>query len=91
MNKDFWLGLLTGIVIALILSMGIFYYYVVAEIQAVKQQTKDNIEVIKGFWKDEFKEDYQKATDLLQSQKDRLLDKLKEKLTTEEDTSSTSE
>lgn len=57
-NTQFWLGLLLGTTLSLIISLGIFYYYVVTEIESVKQETRQEYEGLKEYWnkymKDEF-------------------------------------
>lgn len=71
MNKDFIIGFLSGLTLALILSSGIFYYYVVQEIRSAKTQAQENITTLKDFWQEELKDE---ATKIAKEKKDNILE-----------------
>jgi len=56
-NAQFWLGLLLGTTISLVLSLGIFYYYVVNEIESAKKETRKEYEGLKEYWNKYMKEE----------------------------------
>lgn len=82
MNKDFLIGFLAGTVLALTLSLGIFYYYVIQEIQTAKTEAKENIALINSIWKEELKD---QVTVLATEKKEQLLEHLREKMTPPKD------
>lgn len=71
MNKDFIIGFLTGLTIALILSSSICYYYVVQEIRSVKTEAKENITTLKHFWQEELQD---RAAQVAKEKKDGIID-----------------
>jgi len=82
MNKDFLIGFLAGTVFALTLSLGIFYYYVVQEIQTVKTEAKENVALMKSVWEDELKD---QVTILATEKKEQLLNHLRKKIAPQKD------
>ena len=84
MNKDFLLGLATGAVIAMAISMGIFYFYVVNSVENAKKEVKETITVVQDNWEQQWKgelEELKDATkDRFQEEKEAALEKLKGKV-----------
>jgi len=84
MNKDFLFGAAVGFSLAMIISMGIFYGYVVNKIDNTKKELKETMEVVQESWEKEWKNDVQ---ELKEAAKKRLtaeggdaIDNLKDKV-----------
>jgi len=89
MDTKFWLGFLLGCVISLILSMGIFYYYVVSEIESTKNETKAEYKAMKELWNKNLKNQYDELKEsTLKKAGDKLNDLQEKILKTEKDSSS---
>lgn len=84
MNKDFLLGLATGAVIAMAISMGIFYFYVVNSVESAKEEVKETITVVQDNWEQKWKgelDELKDATkDRFKEEKEAALEKLKGKV-----------
>jgi hypothetical protein len=83
MNKSFIIGFLVGSIFSLVVSYGLFNYYVNQKVDAAKIEAKENLEKMKNLWEEEYKE---KTTQLLKEKKDAFLNKLYDKMTTKGDT-----
>lgn len=56
-KKDFWLGLVLGIAIAMTCSMFLFNYYIGQKIEQTKQEAKEGLEQFKEAWQEEWREE----------------------------------
>lgn len=63
MNRDFLFGLAVGFSLAMIISMGIFYGYLVNKIDNTKKEMKETMEMVQESWEKEWKNDVQELKD----------------------------
>lgn len=82
MNKDFIVGLVTGIAIAMTLSFFLFNYYIVSNIERAKSEVQTTVtdfrEMFRGEIKDGFTQIREDGRELLDERKEEMIDKLKE-------------
>ena len=81
LNKDFLFGLVTGMAIALTISIGLFNFYVVKTIENTKAEAQEILETTRETFRGEIKEELaklrEKGFDMLEEQKGEVLENLK--------------